>query len=82
MARGVLALGLVFLWAPVLLLVGFAFSADRIPFQWGGFSLRWFVALAANERLIEAGLLSLRVAAGAASLAVLVGGVAGFAPSR
>jgi putrescine transport system permease protein len=77
-----LAAGLVFLWAPVLLLVGFAFSADRIPFQWGGFSLRWFTTLAANERLIEAAWLSLRVAAGAATLATLIGGVAGFALAR
>jgi len=82
MARALLALGLVFLWAPVLLLVGFAFSADRIPFQWGGFSLRWFTALAANERIVEAAWLSLRVAAGAATLAALIGGVAGFAPAR
>jgi putrescine transport system permease protein len=71
-----------FLWLPVLLLVAYAFSADRIPFQWGGFSLRWFVALAANERLVEAALLSLRVAAGAATLAVLLGGAAGWALAR
>ncbi|MDB5380921.1 MAG: putrescine transporter permease PotI, partial [Rhodospirillales bacterium] len=77
-----LAVGLVFLWAPVLLLVGFAFSADRIPFQWGGVSLRWFAALAANDRLIEAAWPSLRVAAGAATLATLIGGVAGFALAR
>lgn len=77
-----LCLGLAFLWAPVLLLAGYAFSADRIPFQWGGFSLRWFAALAANDRLIEAALLSLRVAAGAATLAVILGGLAGFALAR
>jgi putrescine transport system permease protein len=77
-----LAAGLVFLWLPILLLVAYAFSADRIPFQWGGFSLRWFAALAANERLIEAALLSLRIAAAAASLAVLIGGMAGWALAR
>ncbi len=75
-------LGLAFLWAPVLLLAGYAFSADRIPFQWGGFSTRWFAALAANDRLMEAALLSLRVAAGAATLAVILGGLAGFALAR
>ena len=48
-----LALGLGFLWAPILLLAVYAFSADRIPFQWGGFSLRWFEALAANEPWVE-----------------------------
>ncbi|MFN6956441.1 MAG: ABC transporter permease subunit [Acetobacteraceae bacterium] len=77
-----LVAGLLFLWLPILLLVAYAFSADRIPFQWGGFSLRWFAALAANERLIEAALLSLRIAAAAASLAVLIGGVAGWALAR
>jgi putrescine transport system permease protein len=82
MSRIGLALGLGFLWAPVLLLAGYAFSADRIPFQWGGISTRWFVAVAANDRLVEAGLLSLRVAAGAATLAMLLGGLAGFALAR
>jgi putrescine transport system permease protein len=77
-----MAAGFAFLWLPILLLVAYAFSADRIPFQWGGFSLRWFAALAANERLVEAALLSLRVAAGAATVAVLLGGVAGWALAR
>ncbi|WP_135468707.1 ABC transporter permease subunit [Crenalkalicoccus roseus] len=82
MRRAGLALGLAFLWAPVILLVAYAFSADRIPFQWGGFSLRWFRALAENERLLEAALLSLRIAAGAATLATLLGGLAGWALAR
>ncbi|WP_137125108.1 ABC transporter permease subunit [Roseomonas sp. HF4] len=80
--RILLAVGLGFLWAPILLLVGYAFSADRIPFQWGGFSLRWFAALAANDRLVEAAILSVRIAAGAATLAVLLGGAAGWALAR
>ncbi|WP_431272496.1 ABC transporter permease subunit [Dankookia sp. P2] len=74
--------GLAFLWLPILLLVGYAFSADRIPFQWGGFSLRWFRALAANERMLEAAWLSLRIAAGAATLAVLLGGMTGWVLAR
>lgn len=77
-----MAAGFAFLWLPIMLLVGYAFSADRIPFQWGGFSLRWFAALAENERIVEAALLSLRVAAGAATLAVLLGGAAGWALAR
>ncbi|RVT91892.1 ABC transporter permease subunit [Rhodovarius crocodyli] len=82
MTRLVLALGLVFLWAPVALLAGFAFSDARQPFLWGGFSLRWFQALARNERLLEAAFLSLSVAAGAATLAVLAGGVLGWVLAR
>jgi putrescine transport system permease protein len=81
-ARVGLWLGLGFLWLPILLLVAFAFSASRIPFQWGGFSLRWFAALAQNERLLEAAFLSLRIAAGAATLGALLGGAAGWALAR
>ncbi len=82
MIRLGLWLGLGFLWVPILLLVVYAFSADRIPFQWGGFSVRWFLALAADERMMEAAWLSLRIALGAATLAVLLGGGAGFALAR
>jgi putrescine transport system permease protein len=82
MRRVGLACGLLFLWAPILLMVLYAFSADRIPFQWGGVSLRWFAALAANERMREAAFLSLRIAAGAATLATLLGGLAGWALAR
>jgi len=77
-----LLLGLLFLWLPVLLLAGYAFSAARIPFQWGGFSFRWFAALAENQRLLAAAWLSLRVAAGAATLAVALGGCIGWVLAR
>lgn len=82
LVKAAMVAGFAFLWLPIVLLVAYAFSADRIPFQWGGFSLRWFHALAANERLVEAALLSLRIAAGAATLAVLLGGAAGWALAR
>ena len=82
MSRLLLWLGLGFLWAPLLLLVGYAFSASPIPFQWGGFSLRWFAALAADARLLEAAWLSLRIALGAATLATLLGGGMGWVLAR
>jgi putrescine transport system permease protein len=75
-------LGLGFLWLPVLLLAGYAFSDSRIPFQWGGFSLRWFEVLLADARLLEAAWLSLRIAAGSATLAVLLGGAIGWVLAR
>lgn len=82
MTRWALLLGLAFLWAPVLLLAGYAFSASREPFEWGGFSLRWFAALAGNERVREAAWLSLRVAAMAATLATLAGFALGWVLAR
>ncbi|MCK8784437.1 ABC transporter permease subunit [Roseomonas sp. NAR14] len=77
-----LALGLAFLYAPILLLVAYAFSGGPTPFEWGGFSLRWFAALAADERILEAAWLSLRIAAGAATLGTVLGALAGYALAR
>lgn len=77
-----LALGLGFLWAPILLMVVYAFSAERIPYSWGGFSLRWFAALVEDERLLGAALLSFKVACAAATLATLLGGLAGWVLAR
>lgn len=82
MRRGVLILGLVFLWAPIALMAVYAFSGSRVPFEWGGFSLRWFAALAANERLLEAAWLSLRIGAAAATLATLLGLALGWVLAR
>lgn len=82
MRRALLILGLAFLWAPILLMAAYAFSASRVPFEWGGFSLRWFAALAANERLLEAAWLSLRIGAAAASLATLLGLALGWVLAR
>ena len=82
MTRWVLAAGLAFLWAPILLMAVFAFSDSRQPFVWGGFSFRWFVALVQNERLLGATALSLAVAAGAATLAALAGGALGLVLAR
>ena len=82
MRRLLLALGLAFLWAPVLLLAAYAFSDSRVPFEWGGFSLRWFGALARNERILEAAWLSLRIGAGSACLATLLGLALGWVLAR
>lgn len=82
MRRLALALGLVFLWAPIALMAGYAFSESRVPFEWGGFSLRWFHALAANERLVEAAFLSLRIGVAAATLATLLGLALGWVLAR
>ncbi len=82
MKRGLLAIGLGFLWAPIALMAAYAFSDSRVPFEWGGFSLRWFAALAANERLLDAAWISLRIGTAAASLATLLGLALGWVLAR
>jgi len=77
-----MALGYAFLYLPIAALVVYSFNASRLVTVWAGFSLRWYGELAANDRMIEAAWLSLRVAALSATLALLLGTLAGFALAR
>jgi len=72
----------VFFYAPIAFLVVFSFNDSRLVTARAGFSTRWYVALWHDQALIDATLLSLRVAAASATIACLVGGTAGFALAR
>jgi putrescine transport system permease protein len=74
--------GFVFLYVPIGLLVLTSFNSSRLTTVWTGLSLRWFVTLAQDETLIGAALLSLRVAALAATGATVLGALAGYALAR
>jgi putrescine transport system permease protein len=71
-----------FLYAPVGFLVALSFNASRLVTAWDGFSLRWYAALWHDEPLVDAALLSLRIAATSATLALVVGTLAGYALAR
>ncbi len=77
-----LLLGYAFLYVPVLLLVATSFNPNRLTTVLSGFSLRWYAALWADDKLIEAALLSLRIAALSATGATVLGTLAGFALAR
>lgn len=77
-----LVLGFVFLYLPVLLLVATSFNPSRLTTVLSGFSFRWYAALWANDRLIDAALLSLRIAAASATGATILGTAAGYALAR
>ena len=77
-----LGVGYAFLYIPIALLVVLSFNDSRLITAWSGFSFRWYVALWNNERLIEAALLSVRIAAVAATGASVIGMAAGFALAR
>jgi putrescine transport system permease protein len=77
-----LALGYVFLYAPIALLVVYSFNDSRLVTVWSGFSTRWYGELAGNARILEAARLSLAVAAAAATLAAGVGTLGGLALAR
>ena len=52
----------VFLYAPLIVLVVFAFNANRAALIWSGFSVRWFVKAAENQDLRRAAINSIVVA--------------------
>jgi spermidine/putrescine transport system permease protein len=56
---------LVFLYAPLLILVTYAFNGSRMVTVWEGFSLRWFVAIADNADIRGAAINSLIIAVAA-----------------
>jgi putrescine transport system permease protein len=77
-----LVLGFAFLYVPIVSLVVFSFNESRLVTVWGGFSTRWYGALLDNQQIIGAALLSLKIAAIAATAAVVLGTLTGMALAR
>jgi putrescine transport system permease protein len=77
-----LAAGFSFLYLPIVVMTIFSFNESRLVTVWAGFSTRWYRELFANTRMLDAALLSLVVAALAASLAACMGTLAGYALGR
>ncbi|SFZ76730.1 ABC transporter permease subunit [Chitinimonas taiwanensis] len=75
-------LGFFFLYAPILSLVIFSFNESRLVTVWGGFSLKWYGEMFRNDSLLSAAGLSFKIAFLAATLAVVLGTVAGFVLAR
>ncbi len=78
----VLAFGYAFLYIPLLSVMVYSFNDSRLATVWGGFSTRWYGELLKNEQVLDAALLSLRIAVLAATLATVFGTMAGMALSR
>jgi putrescine transport system permease protein len=84
-SRVMLWLGLLFLYVPIFSLMIFSFNHSRLVTVWDSAnspSLRWYHELFANEQLLGAAWLSVKVAALTASLAVVLGTLAAFALLR
>lgn len=77
-----LALGLAFLYLPILILVIYSFNASRLVTVWGGWSLRWYREFFGDRAMIEASWMSLRVAVASATVATLIGTLAAVALAR
>lgn len=78
----ILAFGYAFLYLPIALVIVYSFNESRLVTVWAGFSLKWWEALFANEAMLSAAWLSLRIAAVSASAATALGLAAGYALAR
>jgi spermidine/putrescine transport system permease protein len=74
--------GYVFLFAPIAVLILFSFNDSRRNFQWRGFTLDWYPTVFANEALIDALFVTLRVAAVAVVVSTVLGTLLGLALAR
>ncbi len=74
--------GFLFLYAPIVSLVIFSFNSNRLVTVWAGFSTQAYADLWADPQLLPAALLSLQIAAVAATIALVLGTLCAIALVR
>lgn len=74
--------GFIFLYAPILSLIIYSFNKSKLVTVWGGWSVKWYVELFSNQQIIDAAIVSLKVAFITATLSVILGVLAGYVLSR
>ena len=78
----VLCFGFAFLYIPIISMIVFSFNNSRLATIWGGFSTKWYGKLFANDAILEAAKLSLEIALVSATIATILGTMAGIALAR
>ena len=80
-----LGFGLLFLYAPIISMIVYSFNNSRLVTVWDSVNsptLKWYAALFSDRPVLDAAWLSIRVAAMAASGAVVLGTIAGLVLAR
>jgi putrescine transport system permease protein len=78
----VMCFGFAFFYIPILSMIVYSFNASRLATVWGGFSTKWYVSLLSNDKVWDALLLSLKIALVSATIATILGTMAGIALAR
>jgi putrescine transport system permease protein len=78
----IVVFGFALLYVPIISVVVYSFNDSRLVTLWGGFSLRWYVSLLHDEKLLGAALLSLRIAVMSATFATALGAIVALALHR
>ena len=85
MSTSALLIGFAFLYVPILSMVVFSFNNSRLVTVWDAQNsptLKWYKALFSNEQILGAAWLSIKIAAMTASIAVVLGTLAGLVLAR
>lgn len=77
-----LCFGFAFFYIPILSMIVYSFNESRLVSVWGGFSTKWYQSLFSNKQVIDALILSLKIALVSASVATILGTMAGIALVR
>ncbi|MBC7140695.1 MAG: ABC transporter permease subunit [Rhodobacteraceae bacterium] len=77
-----LCFGFAFFYIPILSMMVYSFNASRLATVWGGFSTKWYVSLLSNRQVLKAAVLSLQIAVVSATMATILGTMAGIALAR
>lgn len=78
----VLCFGLAFFYVPIFSMIFFSFNKSRLATVWGGFSTDWYWRLLSNPQVLNAAILSLKIAVISATMATILGTMAGMALAR
>ena len=69
---------LLFLYAPIVVLIVFSFNASKSTANWSGFSLQWYVELFQDRQIMKALYYTLTVAVIASAAATVIGTFAAY----
>ena len=78
----VMCFGFAFFYIPILSMIVYSFNASRLATVWGGFSTKWYVSLLSNQQVLDALVLSLKIAVVSATVATILGTMAGITLAR
>jgi len=77
-----LVFGFVFLYGPMVVLIGYSFNANKLMTLWGGFSTKWYPELLGDAQVLTAAKNSFIIAAVSATFATALGTMAGYVLAR
>ena len=80
--KTMLALGFVFLYAPILSLIVYSFNESKLVTVWAGFSVKWYGELFRDQGIMDAAWVSIRIAFFTACASVVLATIAALVMTR